>query len=175
MRGVWFLFLTEAFTGKTVLSSHSPLFLLLFLSLSLFFFCFSFFFLTLRHSFLKLKFMAVSIYSNPNSFFLKAFHTCTPMSVRSINSSEYFSTRAVWLMTALCISVLQLLNQVLNRVTAERNLFDRVVNLRLPGNVSTYSESLFIYNTTIIRTDLFISMVMCRIYRYSYLALVLRG
>ncbi|NXI11190.1 RN123 ligase, partial [Irena cyanogastra] len=27
----------------------------------------------------------------------------------------------------------QLLNQVLNRVTAERNLFDRVVNLRLPG------------------------------------------
>ncbi|KAL8212248.1 UNVERIFIED_CONTAM: hypothetical protein K2H54_041255 [Gekko kuhli] len=28
---------------------------------------------------------------------------------------------------------LSLLNQVLNRVTAERNLFDRVVNLRLPG------------------------------------------
>uniref|UniRef100_A0A7N6FJV2 RING-type E3 ubiquitin transferase n=1 Tax=Anabas testudineus TaxID=64144 RepID=A0A7N6FJV2_ANATE len=27
----------------------------------------------------------------------------------------------------------QLLNQVLNRVTAEKNLFDRVVNLRLPG------------------------------------------
>lgn len=27
----------------------------------------------------------------------------------------------------------QLLNQVLNRVTAERNLFDRVVTLRLPG------------------------------------------
>ncbi len=32
------------------------------------------------------------------------------------------------------IVFLQLLNQVLNRVTAERNLFDRVVNLRLPGN-----------------------------------------
>ncbi|KAK6320822.1 hypothetical protein J4Q44_G00077980 [Coregonus suidteri] len=30
-------------------------------------------------------------------------------------------------------AVLALLNQVLNRVTAERNLFDRVVNLRLPG------------------------------------------
>uniref|UniRef100_A0A8B9JWK6 E3 ubiquitin-protein ligase RNF123 n=1 Tax=Astyanax mexicanus TaxID=7994 RepID=A0A8B9JWK6_ASTMX len=35
---------------------------------------------------------------------------------------------------AFVFCALQLLNQVLNRVTAERNLFDRVVNLRLPGN-----------------------------------------
>lgn len=32
----------------------------------------------------------------------------------------------------------QLLNQVLNRVTAERNLFDRVVSLRLPGNFNQF-------------------------------------
>lgn len=36
------------------------------------------------------------------------------------------------LLTCHC-GVPQLLNQVLNRVTAEKNLFDRVVNLRLPG------------------------------------------
>lgn len=35
----------------------------------------------------------------------------------------------------------QLLNQVLNRVTAERNLFDRVVTLRLPGeDLGTYAQ-----------------------------------
>ena len=36
-------------------------------------------------------------------------------------------------MATNCLLPSQLLNQVLNRVTAERNLFDRVVTLWLPG------------------------------------------
>uniref|UniRef100_A0AAR2KZV3 E3 ubiquitin-protein ligase RNF123 n=1 Tax=Pygocentrus nattereri TaxID=42514 RepID=A0AAR2KZV3_PYGNA len=45
----------------------------------------------------------------------------------------------------------QLLNQVLNRVTAERNLFDRVVNLRLPGNARTYDMSPLCSVTRVVR------------------------
>ncbi|XP_062316015.1 E3 ubiquitin-protein ligase RNF123 [Osmerus eperlanus] len=44
----------------------------------------------------------------------------------SIASFQTLSNEAGWPLGSL-------LNQVLNRVTAERNLFDRVVNLRLPG------------------------------------------
>ncbi|XP_065409235.1 E3 ubiquitin-protein ligase RNF123 isoform X13 [Chrysemys picta bellii] len=38
-----------------------------------------------------------------------------------------------WAFSEFIGMIQELLNQVLNRVTAERNLFDRVVNLRLPG------------------------------------------
>uniref|UniRef100_A0AAR2IRE2 E3 ubiquitin-protein ligase RNF123 n=1 Tax=Pygocentrus nattereri TaxID=42514 RepID=A0AAR2IRE2_PYGNA len=50
----------------------------------------------------------------------------------------------------------QLLNQVLNRVTAERNLFDRVVNLRLPGNARTYDMSPLCSVTRVVRLTVLI-------------------
>lgn len=127
--------------GYSLLTFSLFMLLFLFLSFSIFASYFLSFFLTIFYK-VDIMFMFelhswLSLFPVLN-IFLKAFHTWTPMSLRSINSSEYFSTCAVWLMTRLCISVLQLLNQVLNRVTAERNLFDRVVNLRLPGNLPIF-------------------------------------
>uniref|UniRef100_A0A803SMG2 E3 ubiquitin-protein ligase RNF123 n=1 Tax=Anolis carolinensis TaxID=28377 RepID=A0A803SMG2_ANOCA len=55
----------------------------------------------------------------------------------------------------------QLLNQVLNRVTAERNLFDRVVNLRLPG-----LESVDHYPILVAVTGILVRL-LCPIYRHS--------
>uniref|UniRef100_A0AAR2JJN2 E3 ubiquitin-protein ligase RNF123 n=1 Tax=Pygocentrus nattereri TaxID=42514 RepID=A0AAR2JJN2_PYGNA len=53
----------------------------------------------------------------------------------------------------------QLLNQVLNRVTAERNLFDRVVNLRLPGNARTYDMSPLCSVTRVVRLTVVQSLI----------------
>uniref|UniRef100_A0A8C0GXW5 E3 ubiquitin-protein ligase RNF123 n=1 Tax=Chelonoidis abingdonii TaxID=106734 RepID=A0A8C0GXW5_CHEAB len=53
----------------------------------------------------------------------------------------------------------QLLNQVLNRVTAERNLFDRVVNLRLPGEspLLGLAASLLVRNLLVRATAVFLA------------------
>lgn len=52
--------------------------------------------------------------------------------MKQVCSQKVFKSVSVFTLLSL---FLQLLNQVLNRVTAERNLFDRVVNLRLPGKL----------------------------------------
>ncbi|RMC00077.1 hypothetical protein DUI87_23487 [Hirundo rustica rustica] len=72
---------------------------------------------------------------------LKVCATCFDLSVSLLRVLEMTVTLAPeifldWTRPSselLLRRLAQLLNQVLNRVTAERNLFDRVVNLRLPG------------------------------------------
>ncbi|OCT83225.1 hypothetical protein XELAEV_18025761mg [Xenopus laevis] len=72
---------------------------------------------------------------------LKVCATCFDLSVSLLRVLEMTVTLVPdifldWSRSAselLLRRLAQLLNQVLNRVTAERNLFDRVVNLRLPG------------------------------------------
>uniref|UniRef100_A0A8C2DS72 E3 ubiquitin-protein ligase RNF123 n=1 Tax=Cyprinus carpio TaxID=7962 RepID=A0A8C2DS72_CYPCA len=60
----------------------------------------------------------------------------------------------------------QLLNQVLNRVTAERNLFDRVVNLRLPGLESVDHYPILVAVTGILVNALLnLILLSCRISR----------
>ncbi|NWT66660.1 RN123 ligase, partial [Prunella himalayana] len=72
---------------------------------------------------------------------LKVCATCFDLSVSLLRVLEMTATLAPEIFLdwnrpsseLLLRRLAQLLNQVLNRVTAERNLFDRVVNLRLPG------------------------------------------
>ncbi|XP_029455522.1 E3 ubiquitin-protein ligase RNF123 [Rhinatrema bivittatum] len=72
---------------------------------------------------------------------LKVCATCFDLSVSLLRVLEMTVTLAPQIFLdwnrpsseLLLRRLAQLLNQVLNRVTAERNLFDRVVNLRLPG------------------------------------------
>nr|XP_032822269.1 E3 ubiquitin-protein ligase RNF123 isoform X1 [Petromyzon marinus]XP_032822271.1 E3 ubiquitin-protein ligase RNF123 isoform X2 [Petromyzon marinus] len=72
---------------------------------------------------------------------LKVCATCFDLSVSLLRVLEMATSLAPEAFTdfsrpsaeLLLTRLAQLINQVLNRVTSERNLFDRVVNLRLPG------------------------------------------